>query len=117
MDLEADPPIDRDNPPDLKSVADAAVAYKDEEEGAPAPGSSGAAAAAAAPAKPAAAQPAGGKKAAAKAQQQPKAAAAAAKPRGDDVYAITDNVIQKVGDWLASTKIWEGPGFGYDVYR
>ena len=103
----------QDNPPDLKAVADAAAPHKGPEEEGSAAAAGGAAAAAAA-AKPAAAA-AGGKKAAAKAAAAaPKAAAPKkAAPRGDDVHAITDSVIQKVragpaGCWLAGGEVGGG---------
>lgn len=102
MDLEANPVVNKDNPPDLKHVADAAEPYKLEDEGQAAGGSGAAApaAAAAAAAPVAAARPAvaeAKKAAGGKAKGSAAAAAAAPKPRRDDVLKITDSVIQKVG--------------------
>jgi hypothetical protein len=92
VDLEADPVIDRDNPPDLKQYADAAIPLElDDSTG------GAAAAPAAKPAAQAAAAATGGKKAAA-AEKKAAAAAAPAGPRADDVLRITDELVAKVGE-------------------
>ncbi|KAL4428411.1 hypothetical protein ABPG75_002500 [Micractinium tetrahymenae] len=109
VDLEAEPVIDRDNPPDLKGVADAAVPLAAEG------GDAGAAPAAPAAAVPAAAKPAppaAAKKAAAgKAAGGKKGGAAAAAPpaasqRPDDVLRLTDELVAM----MASSLLGEAAG-------
>lgn len=106
VDLEAEPTIDRDNPPDLKQYADAAVplaADTDAGTCTAAGGTTAAPTAAAAAAKPAAAA-AGGKKAAAVGGKKGGAVAAAAPPtasqRPDDVLRLTDELVAKIAATL-----------------
>lgn len=91
VDLEAEPMIDKNNPPDLKAVADATLPYKPE-------GDAGELAAeqhlkAATNISP----PTASKRTAAPAAK-PDQKAMPAKPRGDDVTLITDSVIQKASE-------------------
>lgn len=99
VDLEAEPKVDKDNPPDLKLYADAAVPLAASDDSA-APAGPAAGAAAAAPAKLAAPPAAAGsKKADKKAGGAAKKgdAAATPQPRADDVLRITDELLSKVG--------------------
>lgn len=84
VDLEADPVIDRDNPPDLKAVADAAAPLA-------ADGGDAGAAPAAAPKKAAAGKAAASKKGGAAAAAPP-----AASQRPDDVLRLTDELVATV---------------------
>lgn len=108
VDLEADPKIDKDNPPDLKSLADAVEPPPKEEEGVEsgavgAAGSSSSSSAATAVATSAAQQGVGGgstgkKKAAAKSVATPAAATAIAEQHLQltDVITRTDDLIDMV---------------------
>ena len=99
VDLECEPRIDKDNPPDLKEIADAAPALaaspaaEDEAGAAAAAASPKAGSAKAAPG--AALGSSGGKKGGKKGGEAK--AAGQQQPRGDDVLRVTDSVVSKVG--------------------
>lgn len=94
VDLEAEPPINKDNPPDLKVYADAApVLAKDDPSAATPPTGAGAAPAAGAKVPPGGKPAKGGKAAAAK---DGVAKPAAGQPRADDVLALTDRLLEQV---------------------
>jgi hypothetical protein len=102
VDLEAYPKIDRENPPDLKHIADAAkvivsIDSAAGEGGGSSSTSGGAAAAPAAGTKKDKKKSGGGGESKADAAAKEKAQAAAAAARAaSDVYAITDSVVGKV---------------------
>ncbi|EFN55384.1 hypothetical protein CHLNCDRAFT_134463 [Chlorella variabilis] len=124
VDLEADPVIDMNNPPDLKAFADAATPLAANDGAAAAAAAVAPGAAAAKPAAAAAAAAAGGTKAAKKAAPaaagSKKGAGAAggatpaAAPRADDVLRATDELVDKI----ASTLVGEAAaGVDADVMR
>jgi hypothetical protein len=101
VDLEAEPPINKDNPPDLKVYADAApVLAKDDPAAATPPAGTKA---------PPAGKPAKGGKAAAAKDGAAKPAAGAGQPRADDVLALTDRLLEQArggrGGW---GRVWLG---------
>lgn len=96
MDLAAEAQIDKDNPPDLKALADAAPTLVQEEAGNAAAAAAPATAGGAAAAKPAApAAGGGGKKTDGKKAGGP-AAAAPAGPRGDDLQRSADAILERI---------------------
>jgi hypothetical protein len=97
VDWDAEPKIDKENPPDLKYIADAATPIVTDD--ATEDGSGSAAAAGAGGATKKDKKKSGGDvkaEAAAKAKADAAAAAAAAARAASDVYAITDSVVVKV---------------------
>jgi hypothetical protein len=94
VDLESEPRIDKENPPDLKYIADAATSIVANDSAAVEGGASAAVAAAGATKKEKK-KGGGDSKADAEAKEKAQAAAAAARA-ASDVYGITDSVIGKV---------------------
>lgn len=107
VDLEADPKIDKDNPPDLKSIADAAKAIATND------GDAAAAPSATAPAAPAAAKKDKKKGGDAKGAKKEEKGGAPAVRAACDVFSVADSVMGKIAAGMGV----DATGVNGDVMR